>query len=338
MHAPKARLNLVRILSALLLAATTLGAAAQVGMQRLASAPADAPVLIWYPTTESAVTRRMGPYEVTAALGAPPADAKLPLVMLTHGTGGHELAHAWLASKLAASGWVVVTPRAPRDNWMDKSALAESTYFVDRPRQLSAQLDAVLSDRRWAKLIDAERVAAIGHSAGGHSVLAMAGAKVDSARWMTHCSAAGRGLQEDAGMCRLAGFGVDRPASPAGRDGGAVSVRDPRVKAVVGLAPMTRALVVASLRAVSAPIHLEVPLRDELLNSVMHGQELCEVVPKLSCHLERGAGHFASFQPGTGPIGGGGVEPAYDPDGFDRVSWQSAAGDRILRFLNQAMK
>jgi len=336
-HSPKARLNFVRTLSALLIAASTVGAFAQVGMQRLSSAPAAAPVLIWYPTTETAVTRHMGPYQVTAALGAPPTGSKLPLAMLTHGTGGHELAHAWLASKLAASGWVVVTPRAPRDNWKDRSGLSEATYFVDRPRQLSAQLDAVLSDPRWSALIDVHRVVAIGHSAGGHSVLAMAGATVDATRWLNHCSTAGRGLQEDAGMCRLAGFGVDRPASAADRGTGAVSVRDPRVKAVVGLAPMTRALDVVSLRAIPVPLHLEVPLRDELLNSTMHGQELCEVVPKVSCWMDRGAGHFASFHPGTGPIGGGGVEPAHDPDGFDRVAWQAVAGDRILRFLTQSL-
>ena len=41
------------------------------------------------------------------------------------------------------------------------------------PRQVSWVLDAVLADPRWAALVDARRIAVVGHSAGGYTVLAL---------------------------------------------------------------------------------------------------------------------------------------------------------------------
>ena len=111
---------------------------AQVGLRPLSTtipdpapfAPVDAttptvkvPVMVWYPTPAAATPQAMGPFRFAAALGAPPSAGRFPLVVISHGTGGSELGHAWLAEGLAREGFVVVAPRHPGDNWEDRSAV-----------------------------------------------------------------------------------------------------------------------------------------------------------------------------------------------------------------------
>jgi len=56
-------------------------------------------------------------------------------------------------------------------------------------------------------------------------------------------------------------------------------------------------------------------------------------MPRARCQRHTDAGHFAPFQAGTGPLGGPGLDPAFDPAGFDRVAWQAAAWPRWRDFL-----
>lgn len=79
---------------------------------------------------------------------------------------------ACLACAASGSAGLHGAERAPPgDNWQDRSGLGCPGYFAERPRQLSRALDEVLGDARWSTSIDAARIAAVGHSVGGHSVL-----------------------------------------------------------------------------------------------------------------------------------------------------------------------
>jgi predicted dienelactone hydrolase len=323
-------------MAATLLAAGVLPVAAQVGLQRLPLDQGRMPALLWYPTAAPAQARAMGPFTVTALPGAQPSPGRHPLVLISHGTGGNELGHAWLAQSLVAAGYLVLSVRHPGDNFQDRSGVNDASYFAERPRQLSRALDELLADARWAALIDAERVAAVGHSAGGHTVLALAGGRPDPARWLAHCSSAGAGPREDKALCALGGIGAVRPA--AGPSPASPSVQDTRVRAVVVTAPMILGLEPSSLAAVQRPVHIEASGRDEVLAPVHHGQALCRTMPQATCVTTPEAGHFASFHPVQGPLGPPGADPAFDPAGFDRAAWQAAAAGRIKGFLAAALK
>jgi predicted dienelactone hydrolase len=320
-------------------------AQAQVGVQRQtwtvpnASGGTDSvPGLLFYPSAATATAQQWGPFALTVAPGAAPLPGRHPLVLISHGTGGHELGHAWLAQALAGEGYIVVALRHGGDNYLDRSAVARPDFLVERPRQASRVLDALLADARWAPLLDSRRIAAFGHSAGGHTVLALAGAAVDGQRLLMHCGASGAGLQDDGELCRLAGFSAEHPA-PAPRQPAApaTSLRDTRVRAVVADAPMTLALDAAAWPALAVPTLVSYGGHDAVLVPRFHAEPLCAAAPQIHCLRSADAGHFASFQAGTGPLGAGLADPAADPPGFDRRAWQAQAWPRIRDFLAQAL-
>ena len=90
--------------------------------------------------------------------------------------------------------------RHARDNWQDRSLVTSGRYLSERPQQLTRVLDALLASPEWGARIPAGRIGAVGHSAGGYSVLALAGAQADPQRSAQHC----RGVQDDPGYCSLA--------------------------------------------------------------------------------------------------------------------------------------
>jgi hypothetical protein len=61
--------------------------------QRDAVLDAPFPVYLFYPTRAPARPERLGPYELSVALDAPPEGGPLPLVVVSHGTGGSPLTH-----------------------------------------------------------------------------------------------------------------------------------------------------------------------------------------------------------------------------------------------------
>jgi predicted dienelactone hydrolase len=359
-------------LAALCLASTAPLAHAQVGLGSMTPTIADpspeapaatsrVPVLVWYPTAAAATTQAMGPFRFAAALGAPPSPGRAPMVVISHGTGGTELGHAWLAEGLVRAGFVVVTLRHPGDNWEDRSAVRRTDYFVRRPAQAARVLDAVLANPTWAERIDASRIAVIGHSAGGHVALALAGGEPSVERVLAHCVPGGAGLREDAVMCGLGGRrdAAESPSMQAGTASASAMAsvsalpdalpgpstttapartRDPRIRAGVAMAPLGIAFAPESLAKVDVPVMVEVAVRDEVLNPRFHGDAACAAIPGARCVRSAAAGHHAAFQAGTGPLPSPAGDPSVDPAGFDRAAWQAEALPRIVGFLKDALR
>ena len=320
-------------------------AQAQVGAQRMTwqlpnaagTGTTAAPGLIFYPTAAAASAQQWGPFAVNVAPGAAPTAGRHPLVLISHGTGGNELGHAWLAQALAADGYLVLALRHPGDDYQDRSGVSRPDYFARRPQQVSQVLDQLLADPRWAALIDRQRIAAFGHSAGGHTVLALAGARLDPQRIARHCGAQGVGLDQDATVCRLGGFNHQRPAVVQPDRPALPAVADARIRAVVADAPMTMALDPASFASLPVHVLLQYGERDSILVPRFHFEPLCAVLPTGHCVRSAQAGHFASFQTGTGPLGPPADDPAADPVGFDRLAWQAQAWPRIRSFLASSL-
>jgi predicted dienelactone hydrolase len=222
--------------------------------------------MVWYSSAAPAASLRWGPFDVHATPATP---GQHPLVLVSHGTGGHERAHAWLAERLATAGDVVLSLRHAGDNFEDRSAVARPDYFHERPRQVSRGLDQFLAQPARAALVDPQRIAAVGHSAGGDTELALASARPDRARVQAHCSAQGEGLVADA------------------------------------------------LAQVTVPVRISFGSADEVLAPRCHGQALCHALPQARCERSEGAGHFALFQAGTGPMGSAAGDAAADPPGSE---------------------
>ena len=312
-------------------------------------------VALWYPSTATERVLGAGPFRPRAAPDAPVLAGRHPLVLLSHGTGGMNLNHHDLAAALARAGFVVASLTHPGDNFRDRSLIADPRYFVERPRQVSRVLDALLADPDWAARLDATRIAAIGHSAGGYTVAALLGARPDLARLGAHCRA-----HRDDPACayRDPSVGVtdasptpfrlpadsptdsradsragSRADSPAGAD-----VADARIRAGVLLAPMGAVIAPDSLGAVRGPLRLIGAERDEVLARPYHYDYLREGLSGADASLAAGAGHFSFIAPiapewrsALGPV-------AEDPPEFDRAAFHERLGPELARWLTQALK
>ncbi|RZJ08282.1 MAG: hypothetical protein EON50_19730 [Acidovorax sp.] len=325
------------------LAAVAGPASAQHAGLRTLVVPGDEPinVALFYPTVRSAGVVQMGPWRPVVGLGVPVSAEPLKgLILVSHGTGGNELAHHNLATRLAAEGYLVAAVRHPGDNWQDRSMITSGRYFSERPRQISRVLDALLASPEWGARIPAGRIGALGHSAGGYTVLALAGAQAEPARAAQHC----RSVQDDPGFCSLAkgpaapAAGSAQPAAPRSTpvfDGALVSVPDPRIRAVVALAPMAVVLTPESLKAVNVPVLLRVAEQDAVLTGKYHGGHVAANLPTAQAGTVPGAGHFAFMAQPAQSLPSDAGDAAANPAGFDRVAYHPVLEEQVVQFFGQ---
>ena len=93
----------------------------------------------------------------------------------------------------------------------------------------------MLTDPEWKDRIASDgrgpRVGALGHSAGGYTVLALAGARPDLSRIRKHCLAE---ASEDPIFCGVGRSVAAMPPLPAATP----ALADERVRAIVAMAPV----------------------------------------------------------------------------------------------------
>ena len=302
-----------------------------------------ATVALFYPTAAADRMLPMGPWRPVVAPGAPASDAKLKgLILISHGTGGTELNHHNLGTRLAREGYLVAAVRHAGDNWQDRSLVTSGRYFSERPRQLSRVLDALLASPEWGPRIPADRIGVVGHSAGGYSALALAGAQAEPARAVQHC----RTVQDDPGFCVLAkgtqDSAADGPTSAAqpvpafgtaAPDADRVSVPDRRIRAVVVMAPMAVVLTPESLAAIRVPVRVFIAQKDAVLTAAYHGAHVVAHLPGVRATTVAGAGHFAFMAQSTVPLPSAAGDAAANPPGFDRPAFLAELDDQVAGFF-----
>lgn len=156
-------------------------------------------VEVWYPATEGSTgtetydVRDFTPdairalltgdasasYSYTAARDADVADGSYPVVLFSHGFTGIRVQSSFLTSHLASWGMIVVAPEHPsRDltNVLGGTASGDRADAVDDLLSALELITAANDDptSRFAGRVDIANVVAVGHSAGGGTVLAAA--------------------------------------------------------------------------------------------------------------------------------------------------------------------
>lgn len=117
-----------------------------------------------------------------------------PLVVISHGFGANRKAFAYLARHLASHGLTVAALEHPSRNinWLASvansskpSELLPAREFVDRPKDVSFVLNEL--PRLFPGKINTQQVSVIGHSLGGYTALALAGAELDLQELRQYC-------------------------------------------------------------------------------------------------------------------------------------------------------
>jgi len=306
---------------------------------QVAGATPDAPtttVALYYPTLAAPRAVAMGPFALNAAIGAKPVDKVKALILLSHGIGGSELGHSVLAQALARNGYLVAALRHPGDNWQDRSLIEKSPerYFDERPRQASRVIDAILADPAWKDRIASDgrgpRVGALGHSAGGYTVLALAGAKPDLSRMRKHCQVE---ASEDPIFCGMGRAGVAMLPSPAATP----SLKDERVRAVVAMAPAGVPLTAESLATVRPATMIYEAELDRFLVPRFHAEWVASNLPAPNLHRVPNAWHFAFMDSPSMPIPSPDGDVAANPPGFDRAAFLKQLGEDITTFFDKTL-
>jgi len=114
-------------------------------------------------------------YEYEAGRDASVADGSFPVVLFSHGASGIRFQSTFLTSHLASWGMIVAAP----DHWSRDLYHTLSTPVGDRSTsitELLSTLDLIVAegtnpDSRFSSKVDADKVVAIGHSAGGRTVV-----------------------------------------------------------------------------------------------------------------------------------------------------------------------
>ena len=216
-------------------------------------------ITIWYPAlnaggieetiaypyeTNPDMSMGMEPTVTGQAISEAPYDldgGPYSLVILSHGFSLGRTGYAWLAEHLASHGLVVVAPQ--HYELVDDTLSDFWRASITRPQEIGVVLDYVeaqAADGEFTGLIDTDLIAVVGHSYGGYTSLAMAGARIDIDGMETLCAEAEQSGDPNAWLCGMVLPYVDDMAELAGFDSIPddlwPSWGDDRVDAIVSMA------------------------------------------------------------------------------------------------------
>ncbi|MDJ0900636.1 MAG: alpha/beta hydrolase [Xenococcus sp. MO_188.B8] len=190
-----------------------------------------------------------------------------PVVIISHGLSSSPQNFGYYAEHLASYGYVVAVPQHPGSDSQQlqdlKAGLSRQIFltseFVDRPKDLSSVIDEL--ERRnkadFAGKLDLNRVAVIGHSFGGYTALAIAGATIDLKHLEQECD---RNLNLSLLLqCRALSLELNTD-----------NIKDERIKAIAITNPLKSAIFGPSgLASVSLPVFVQAGVYDPLTPFVL---------------------------------------------------------------------
>lgn len=297
---------------------------------------------IWYPAEPGGAAVTVGGngvfYGSPAGRGAPHQSGHFPVIIISHGAGGNAGQFGWIASTLAATGYVVILPNHPGTTSGDADAEAAVRVW-ERPADVSAVLDELSAHPDDYPFIDQDRVAVLGLSAGGYTALALSGARIDPIKLQNFCDGTDHGMSD---CSFLAHFGVDLHTldlSPAARDLG-----DPRIRAAVVIDPgIVSTLTEASLSQIEIPMFIINLGNEELVPEGVYARSAAETIPEATYAIVPDANHF-SFLAECKAMGAailkdeGETDPLCDDaGGRSRAEIHREVANEIIAYLNQTL-
>ncbi len=215
------------------------------------------------------------------------AGDRLPLVVISHGTGGGAATLSWLAEALATNGYVVAAVNHHGNTAVEPAYRLEGfMLWWERARDLSVLIDRLLDDPDFGPHIDRSRIGVAGFSLGGYTALATVGGRLDYERWKTFCAAhlgdPNCNLPPEASFTMT---DVQRLLDSDPRVRAAVghagdSYADPRIRAAFVMAPVLGpALTPESLRAITTPVRIVVGTDDEQAIPAVNAEPITATIP-----------------------------------------------------------
>jgi predicted dienelactone hydrolase len=285
---------------------------------------------IWYPSQATVQPVVMGPTTMSVAVNGIAQGRALPLVVMSHGTGGSFLGHFDTAIALADAGFVVAALTHSGDNYADQS---RSVDVMDRPRQISRVIDHMLLTWDGHATIDPARIGMFGFSAGGFTTLASIGGIPDFSSVGPMC----RQYPGDFACQLIAKSGGTLAMPPTSATNRAA---DPRIKAAVVAAPaLGFAFSQDGLKNVKMPVQLWRAENDAVLPHPRYAEAVRLALPQApDYHVVPNAGHFDFLVPCSNALAS--IAPAICTSaiGFDRAAFHASFNAAVVSFLSKTLK
>jgi predicted dienelactone hydrolase/intracellular septation protein A len=324
---------LLGVLAGLILLASSGGAGA-VGFQQAAAPDPEGQALeldIWYPSEAPATPHPLGPFEQTVAVDGAIAGSQLPLIVISHGTGGAAETHYDTALALAEAGFITVAVTHSGDNWRDHAVSFTGRNFIERARHIKLTIDYMLTAWSGRDRVAAERIGTFGHSAGGFTVLVAIGGNPELARLGAYC----REHSDDWGCQRARALA----RGPSGDPPAPAWAHDERIKAAVVAAPAAgHAFTAVGLALVAAPMQLWEAEDDRVAPNRWTAENVRANLPSPpALHLVQSADHFAFIAPCSTALAEQAPEICHDPPGFDRTAFHRDFNVAVVGFFQRQL-
>ncbi len=259
-----------------------------------------------YSSTDKSQNIKVGPYNIDACPDGVFTEGKFPLVIISHGGGGSHLLYRVVAQYLAKNGYIVAMPEHHGNNRNDNSLEGQNINLTLRTRHIHLVINTFLSDPELMAYVDSRQIFMIGHSLGGCTALAVAG------------------------------------AVPWSREREQIEVtHDERVKALVLFAPAAAWFQHPdSFEKVNLPIYIFSAEHDTLTpywQSDLIKQNVKN--PALvTVKTVKNADHLSFLAPFPESMRNKNFPPSQDPDGFDRDAFHETLKVEVLHFFNKQQK
>lgn len=294
---------------------------------------------VWYPTSDAEEEHRIfaGLGDGLAVSDASLADVSEStlLIVLSHGANGSAPNYSWLAEYLARRALIVLGISHYGESWLYGANTidpgAASRLWV-RPLDCSFALDELMKLDQFKSRIDPARIAAIGHSSGGATAIALAGAVFDPAALQAYCRS--DAARFDRG-CR---YGTSQVSATAPPDETRWSYRDTRISAAVLLDPAAGpGYSEATLTNVKIPVLVVGSTNNDFLPFEHHAGRYAALLANATLiELDSGEGHFVYVNSCNSELAVDGVPLCVDRIGVDREAVHAKLAPRILKFLSGA--
>lgn len=241
-------------------------------------------VTMWYPALNPDGLPEVATYQVDIleregqALrdGTPDiAGGPYPVVYFSHGLGGSRFENTFYSEHLASWGFVVFAADHPGSTFFDITEAADVIQsFAERPHEMLRVIeysDELNAAGDYAGLLDMENLAVSGYSFGGYTALAAGGANINFNRLLETCSDASSSLCDElAAQFQALATSLGLDTLPEGLW---PSITDPRIKAVLGMAPVVTDILGATgegAAGLTAPLMLMVGTADPYVSAETH--------------------------------------------------------------------
>ncbi|WP_116186284.1 alpha/beta fold hydrolase [Pectobacterium aquaticum] len=254
-------------------------------------------VAVFYPASSSSQTTTIGDNAVFPGIAvsknAVPESGEYPLIVVSHGYGGSWFNQFWLAQVLVKQGYIVAAPNHLGTTFKDMRVEKAQELWL-RPNDISRVITALLAAPEKTGRVDAKRIAAVGHSLGGWTVLELAGGRFSTEQFekdcLTHAGLASCKVYEKMQVAKNAASRVQLDKSLA----------DPRISAVISLdMGLARGFTAESLAAIHIPILIMAAgYPNEELPAELESHDLAQKLPPAySTYKEiADATHFSFMQ------------------------------------------